>query len=419
MFDKNKILILCKVVDNYGDIGVVYRLARALSDLRPSLEITLVVSNLESFHKLANQIDPSKKIQDFRYKNLVWKVVDWNLPAEGKKTELQFSDFNSQLILECFQCGRPEWLENILFAPDFSETVQIIQIDYLTAEDYADEFHLLKSGTRKANVKKIFFMPGFTEKTGGLIINNEKVTDDMEKSGASCLSLSAGRLRQAGLSEVPLTLHTAGGTAEPPLQSLAREFSIFFFAYDDDCSAVVKGISDFQSQVRRTEPDFSVTVHLASGKSALPFEEAWQKYGSPFEIKKIPFLEQGAFDEFILEMDFLFVRGEDSLSRAALSALPYVWQAYKQDENYQLVKVNALLERMGPFFDQEEFEPVRNFWQNYNDYENPTEPENLTKMLVSARNQKNTAGFKKFAEQLHQNGNLAEHLLEFIDGLRF
>ena len=69
MLDKNNILILCKVVDNFGDIGVVYRLARALSDLRPSVKLTLVVSNLESFHKMASAIDPKKQIQDFHYKH--------------------------------------------------------------------------------------------------------------------------------------------------------------------------------------------------------------------------------------------------------------------------------------------------------------------------------------------------------------
>ena len=116
-------------------------------------------------------------------------------------------------------------------------------------------------------------------------------------------------------------------------------------------------------------------------------------------------------------MDFLFVRGEDSLSRAALSGLPFVWQAYKQDENYQLVKVNALLEQMKPYFSEEEFKAVQDFWQSYNDYENTTKPEPLAQMLISAKNQKNTDGFKKFAKKLHENGNLAEHLLAFIDSL--
>ena len=418
MLDKNKIMILCKVVDNFGDIGVVYRLARALSDLRPNLELTLVVSNLESFHKMASQIDPTKKIQDFHYKNTIWKIVDWNLEVENgklktesekQKTEndtdkLSTFHFPLSIILECFQCGRPDWLEEQLFAPEFTRTVQIIQIDYLTAEEYADEFHLLKSGTRKANIKKIFFMPGFTEKTAGLIINQ------VENLGATASPSGVTPFAHAHC------LHSVSATSG--LHTLAQPaFKIFFFAYEDDCSAVVKGIADFQNKMRETDSDFSVVVYLAEGKSSAPFEEKWKILNSPFKIVKIPFLQQEEFDYFITTMDFLFVRGEDSLARAALTGLPYIWQAYKQDENYQLVKVNALIDRMKDYFEPELFEPIQAFWQSYNDYENATKSEPLTLMLLDSANHKNQKGFSDFAKKLHENGNLAEHLLNYIDGL--
>ena len=418
MLDKNKIMILCKVVDNFGDIGVVYRLARALSDLRPNLELTLVVSNLESFHKMASQIDPTKRIQDFHYKNTTWKIVDWNLEVEnGKlKTEsekletendtdkLSTFHFPLSIILECFQCGRPDWLEEQLFAPEFTRTVQIIQIDYLTAEEYADEFHLLKSGTRRANIKKIFFMPGFTEKTAGLIINQ------VENLGATASPSGVTPFAHAHC------LHSVSATSG--LHTLAQPaFKIFFFAYEDDCSAVVKGIADFQNKMRETDSDFSVVVYLAEGKSSAPFEEKWKILNSPFKIVKIPFLQQEEFDYFITTMDFLFVRGEDSLARAALTGLPYIWQAYKQDENYQLVKVNALIDRMKDYFEPKLFEPIQAFWQSYNDYENTTKSEPLTLMLLDSANHKNQKGFSDFAKKLHENGNLAEHLLNYIDGL--
>ena len=382
MLDKNNILILCKVVDNFGDIGVVYRLARALSDLRPNLNLTLVVSNLESFHKMASQIDPQKKIQDFRYKNSTWKILDWHLDnAECRMLNAECA-FNFSIILECFQCGRPDWLESLLFSEDFDRPVQILQIDYLTAEDYAEEFHLLKSGTRKTNIKKRFFMPGFTEKTGGLIIND---VCKMQNSRAETTTCDI--------------------------------FKIFFFAYEDDCAAVVKGISDFQRRMRESKPDFSVLVYLAEGKSSAPFEKAWKDFNSPFEIEKIPFLQQEEFDSFILTMDFLFVRGEDSLARACLSALPFVWQAYKQDENYQLVKVNALLDQMKNYFSKEEFQAIQDFWQSYNDYEKESQAAPLTELLLSSATGKNKIGFQNFAKKLHENGNLAAHLLEFIDSL--
>ena len=403
--DKNKIMVLCKVVDNFGDIGVCYRLCRALSDLRSSLEITLVVSDLHSFHALCPKIDPKKPVQDFRYKNSVWKILDWNLEIENRKLKNGFPS----VILECFQCGRPDWLEGILFSDDFTQEVQILNIDYLTAEDYAEEFHLLKSGTRKTNIKKRFFMPGFTEKTAGLIFN-EQLAMSNEQFTESNLQLSMSN-EQFIRNNLQLAMKNENSNVN------RDEFKIFFFAYEDDCSAVVKGISDFQAKIRECDADFSVLVFLASGKSSLPFEIAWKNAGTPFKIEKIPFLPQEEFDEFLLKMDFLFVRGEDSLARACLSGLPFVWQAYKQDENYQIVKVNALLERMKPFFPETEFESIQIFWQNYNDYENPTKPEPLTKMLFESANQKNTNGFKEFAQKLHENGNLAEHLLEFIDGL--
>ncbi|WP_294429590.1 elongation factor P maturation arginine rhamnosyltransferase EarP [uncultured Treponema sp.] len=414
MQNNNKIMILCKVVDNFGDIGVVYRLARSLSDLRPELELTLVVSNLESFHKMASAIDPNKQIQDFKYKNSTWKIIDWNLKTKRNADLLTPSNFPFSIILECFQCGRPDWLENLLFSDDFTETVQILNIDYLTAEDYAEDFHLLKSGTRKANIKKRFFMPGFTEKTGGLVIN-EVPSFDAKNPGASA--------KAAALSALPLSLHSSVRAAHSgtpsggaPIAS-PSSFNIFFFAYEDDCTAVVQGISQFQETICETEQDFSVTVFVADGKSSIPFENAWKKINSPFKIEKIPFLQQEEFDFFINQMDFLFVRGEDSLARAALSGLPYIWQAYKQDENYQLVKVNALLDQMESYFSENDFREIKSFWQSYNDYENPTDSDSLTKMLISSRNQKNTEGFRRFSQKLHKNGNLAEHLLAFIDSL--
>lgn len=376
MLDKEKIMILCKVVDNFGDIGAAFRLAKALSALRENLRLTLVVSDLAAFHAMAKEIDPEKALQTFRYKSSLWKVSRWDNPLD----ESEIPD----IILECFQCGRPEWLENALFSDAFTRTVQIINIDYLTAEDYAEEFHLLKSGTRKSGIKKIFFMPGFTGKTGGLITND------------------------AGMS----------AKASKLIQSDARsDFRILFFAYEGDCSPIVRALDDFQETMRKKRGGFSLSVFLAAGKSQGPFLEAWEKSGRSFRTERIPFLEQDDFDSLIMRMDFLFVRGEDSLARAALSSIPFVWQAYRQDENYQLVKVDALLERMRVFFDDGTFAPIRAFWRSYNDSESETKSGELSRMLVASAEGKDRKGFADFSEALRGNGNLAEHLLAFIGKL--
>ena len=116
-------------------------------------------------------------------------------------------------------------------------------------------------------------------------------------------------------------------------------------------------------------------------------------------------------------MDFLFVRGEDSLARACLSGIPFVWQAYVQDENYQLVKVNALLERMKPFFDADSFQRLSSLWLSYNNPENPSTAKGFSRFFTQARTKKTSEAFRSFAAALYKNGNLAEHVLEYIDTL--
>ncbi|MBR6216379.1 MAG: elongation factor P maturation arginine rhamnosyltransferase EarP, partial [Spirochaetaceae bacterium] len=66
--------VLCKVVDNYGDIGFVFRLCRSLSEISNNIKLRLVVSNLESFAAMADGINPVLPFQTFRG----WQVFDWN-----------------------------------------------------------------------------------------------------------------------------------------------------------------------------------------------------------------------------------------------------------------------------------------------------------------------------------------------------
>lgn len=418
--NKQNILLLCKVVDNFGDIGVVYRLAKALSDLRPDLNLTLVVSNLKSFSAMAKQVEPDKKIQDFKYKNSVWKILDWNLDEKNDE-ELKIAKKaanENEIILECFQCGRPDWLEDILFSDEFKKTIQIVNIDYLTAEEYADEFHLLRSGTRKMGIRKINFMPGFTDKTGGLIFET-KVIDSTR--------MNTDFTDEHGLQEIKdcrIQARTATNVRESDNDIIRKinndkYFNISFFAYERDCAPVVNAISHFQEKMRKNQKDFSVCVFVAAGKSFLPFVDSWKKAGEPFKIEKLPFLPQEEWDFLLTQMDFNFVRGEDSLSRAALSGLPYVWNAYIQDEDYQLVKVDALLERMKTFFAEDDFAVLKNAWNLYNQKKDEEKLEKLIFefLLRSASSEKMIKGFKNYATSIKKNGNLAQHLLDYIDSL--
>ena len=84
------ITVLCKVVDNYGDIGFVYRLARAmtacitekLTETAEKPVLRLIVSDLTAFESMAKSITPALAEQELTLthngKSLTWQVYDWN-----------------------------------------------------------------------------------------------------------------------------------------------------------------------------------------------------------------------------------------------------------------------------------------------------------------------------------------------------
>ena len=81
-FIEMNVFILCKVIDNFGDIGFVYRLTRQLLQIEKNISLTLVVSNLESFSFIEKKINPSLKKQavDLGYDK--FNLLEWESEAE-------------------------------------------------------------------------------------------------------------------------------------------------------------------------------------------------------------------------------------------------------------------------------------------------------------------------------------------------
>lgn len=371
------LMILCKVVDNFGDIGVVYRLAKALTDLDSSLNLTIVCSNLESFSAMAQKIVPSKKSQIFTYRQSSWQILDWEQDEDFEFTSTPFP-----IILECFQCGRPQWLEKILFAPDSKETYQIFNIEYLTAEDYAEDFHLLKCYTRSQNVKKMFFMPGFTKKTAGLLLDS-------------------------GFEQTLKTARTA--------KKDKNQFTVTLFSYERDFKQIFEALLRLQEKQRKKNPAFTVKVLAAAGKSQSFAQKAWEQTDRKLDFTALPFLPQEEWDKILCAADFNFIRGEESLARACLAGLPFFWHAYVQEENYQLVKVSALLQKLLPFVEEENLSSsLELLWNQYNTPEAPLNAEKLDYIFQKAAEGTLKKSFAAFAEELLKNGNLAKNLLDFL-----
>jgi len=394
------ITILCRVVDNYGDIGFVYRLARELSSLSSieKTQIRLIVSDLKSFNAMALPpgISTSLAVQNYNG----WKVIDWNACAEGKR---EFTEQPPKIILECFQCGRPEWLDEILFSAQTTQTVQIVNVEYLTAEDWADDFHLLKSGTRSALVKKINFMPGFTKKTGGLVLDKNFVSCVHSKTVAlECLKKYASKKTVALIEDTNL-------------------FRVIVFSYERNFENEARALSEFAENSRR-----KVQVLLAPGLGNAPFKKAAAAFKN-ISVHDLEYLPQLAWDALLTLSDFSFIRGEDSFSRACLSGIPFVWHAYPQEEEFQLVKAAAVLKRMEPFFSAGDMSLVKNEWLSYNRKPSVKMCDEACKVynectdagyIPLLRILENYGGIKKsfgmFAQSLFANGNLAQNLLAFL-----
>ena len=76
-----EITILCKVVDNFGDIGVVWRLCKRLKEINSDLKINLIVDDLFSFNKICSGIQDNKDVQSY----MGIDIYDW------KRDDLQSS----------------------------------------------------------------------------------------------------------------------------------------------------------------------------------------------------------------------------------------------------------------------------------------------------------------------------------------
>lgn len=362
-----EITVLCKVVDNYGDIGVVWRLCRRLKTLNENLKLNLIVDDLISFNKICSDVTE----KDFQIIQNI-EIYKWQAGIFCFNTFLKNDGEKLQFILECFQCGRPDWMEKILFEQKLNRTVQIIMIDYLTAEKYAEDFHCLQSLTRSAKVQKVNFMPGFTPKTGGLIIDDP--------------------------------------WAE--LQPYNANGPILIFTYERDWNPLAKALKH-AAKVQN--------IAVAQGRGFESFVSAWNDTeDTSIKLTKLDYLNQKDWDCYMKNCSTLIIRGEESMSRACLSGIPFIWHAYPQSDEYQLVKVNALLDRMKQHFADEDFEIIRKVWILFNSSENEVSKEDLETACIDFLQKVPVliSGYRDFARSLRENGDLGVQLINYMEKIK-
>lgn len=328
--------IFCEIIDNYGDIGVVYRTAKELQKIFPKSKIRVFLNRLDEFEKINSQVlrIPSQNIDGIEY-----ITFDY---LRNNANEL----LTAQVIIEAFGCQIPE--EYMEIAYDNSEL--LINLEYLSAEDWIEDFHLQSSPLGRGKLKKVFFMPGFTEKSGGVIADSnyleriQQVLENKEFYEKKYLSDIEDRENK-----IVGTLFSYEKNFTPLLEDLKK--------LDKDVVILAMG-EKTQDSLRKILKNFSIEDFRNS-----------LKYGK-IEIRFLNFLNQEEYEELINIVDFNFVRGEDSFIRAVLTGKPYMWHIYCQEEYAHMDKIEGFLDKyrrvIENFSDEDFLLNMEKFFKDYN-----------------------------------------------------
>jgi uncharacterized repeat protein (TIGR03837 family) len=324
--------IFCKVVDNFGDAGVCWRLARILHR-EHGLHIRLWIDDLATLRTLHPALDAAAPRQQAGGIT----VCRW------QETEPLPDD--AAVVIEAFGCGLPDGYVAAMAAS--AHPPLWIVLEYLSAESWVDEHHGLSSPHPRLPLPRYFFFPGFTPATGGLL-READLQSRRTAFDAAAFWRGMG-FKDRGFTDV-----------------VENALKVSLFAYDDAPVAEL-----LVAMARDTRP----VVVAVPGGTLLPAVRSffgvaaddngpWRR--GALEVHALPFLPQARFDELLWACDFNFVRGEDSFVRAQWAARPLVWQPYRQDDGAHQRKLQAFLARYDTGLAPAAAAALGEFWRCWN-----------------------------------------------------
>lgn len=333
----NSIDIFCEIIDNFGDIGVVYRISKELKKIFQNVRIRIVLNRLEEFKAI------NKKVKDTDYQE-----IDGLICVTEKYVKENMESFGvSDVFIEAFGCNVPE--EYVKAAKENSKLW--INLEYLSGEKWIEDFHLCESLIDSKTLKKIFFMPGFSEKSGGVIID----------SGF----LERMKFGKENRDEV--------------FKKYFKDFDLkdkfigTVFSYEKNFENLLETLKNYEKE----------TVLLLMGeKTQKSFSEILKKnltedYGNIVKYGKITmiysdFFSQEEYEEIISASDFNFTRGEDSFVRGIILGKPFMWHIYLQEEKAHMDKIKAFTERFKESVEvsEEEKNIIESYCNLLEDYNN-------------------------------------------------
>ncbi|WP_417763807.1 elongation factor P maturation arginine rhamnosyltransferase EarP [Shewanella sp.] len=305
--------IFCTVVDNYGDIGVTWRLAKQLAD-EYQLAVNLWVDDLRSFQFILPELDIELVEQTHQRVN----IIKWQQPLTRQWQA-------GAALIEAFACELPD--EITAATASVSPFPLWINLEYLSAEVWIDDCHGLNSPV-KNGVKKRFFFPGFSEKSGGLLCE----ADLFERRDAWRRNNQRFSLyERLGIDSVQ------------PEDQVISLFSYETSAINAMCQQLIDGERVTHLLVPRGRALTSVADALATTTEQL-FQQRHYLQGK-LALHVLPMTNQEQYDQLLWSCDFNIVRGEDSFLRAQWAGKPFIWHIYPQDEDAHIDKLQAFMQR--------------------------------------------------------------------------
>ncbi|MCV2367163.1 elongation factor P maturation arginine rhamnosyltransferase EarP [Roseateles oligotrophus] len=306
--------IFCRVIDNFGDIGVSSRLARDLADRGETVRLWLDDTSALQWMAGAG-MPPGISV---RY---------W----DESLSEAQAGD----VVIETFGCELPQ--------PFLGRMAQRsmpplwLNLEYLSAEPYVERSHGLASpqftGAGRG-LRKQFFYPGFSARTGGL-------------------------LREPGLLVEQAGFDACAWLAARQLERQAGELIVSLFAYANPA------LPDLLAELAK-EPTLLLVCPGAAQAQMLDLQRRQELPTGHLRWHALPYLSQADYDRLLWTCDLNFVRGEDSFVRAQWAGKPFAWQIYFQTDGAHTPKLEAFMDLYLAGSEASLAEQTRALWRGWN-----------------------------------------------------
>jgi uncharacterized repeat protein (TIGR03837 family) len=386
--------IFCRVVDNYGDVGVSWRLARQIAR-EHGKRVRLWLDDLTVLSMLRPEIHAAYDITQLDGVEVV-RLREPFIPGEI-----------ADVVVETFGCDPPD--AYVLEMAAQSSKPRWINLEYLSAEEWVEGSHALPSPNPRLPLTKHYFFPGFTPRTGGLL----READLLSRRDAFQIDTSAQAAFWKGLV----------GRA-PPDDAL----KVSLFGYSGaPFDSLVRSCEHHPGPVWIVAPEGVAATALRARVEATPasIRNNTRDGGKRREIAvfTVPFLPQDSYDTLLWACDVNFVRGEDSFVRAQWAARPFIWNIYPTDDGAHWVKLSAFLARYTATLGRAHAALVTSLWEAWN---RPAQALSADKAgpgmatawpaFVAARDVLDPHA-KAWSESLARRRDLAAELVDFADNV--